>query len=235
MSRTRPNRFYYNDLHLFGVSMIFTDIKNYQSLIEDFLESQKAKLEAEFNETDIVIESKKAGKFHQEYHEHLLNSYIDRHRELGELFPHNFRAFFLTQVIAIIEAEFKKLTNGYGEFKNQSFSVDDLGGTDDLEKCKKYLNSITQIDFSEFEPEWQFVKNCKILRNKIVHQEGFVKISDTKLMGFINEVSSLEFDEQRENQKEVKIKIINKQLIDKLLSSGEELIEKLIDRLDYSS
>lgn len=106
--RKSTDKYYYNDLQLFGVSMIFNDAKNYQSLIENFLESQRAKLEAEFSQTDIEIESKKAGEFHQEYFEHLLNSYIDRHRELGEFFPHNFRAFFLTQVIALIEAEFKK-------------------------------------------------------------------------------------------------------------------------------
>ena len=236
MSRTDKTSFIdYKFLHLFGVEMIFTDIKNYQNLIETFLHDEKKKFEDGFSNESIEEESKKAGEHHNEYYEHLLNSYIDRHRELADVFPNNFRAFLLTQVISVIESELKKICNHYGVNNNQKFDVDDLAGSNDLEKCKTYLKTISNVDFGKFNTEWLFIKKCKIIRNKIVHSDSKVKLTD-EIMSFIKSNSSISYEEPKYLPEDtIQFQIINKDLADELIKKGQDFFIKLLEELKYSS
>jgi len=219
----------YNELHLFGVDIIFNDLNNYQNLIEGFLEKQKDQVEKDFNETDLELESKKADENSDAYYLHLIDFYSERHHEIAKLFPHNFRATFLTQIISVIESELKKICDHFGHHKNQLFKIDDMRGIDDLQKCKDYLKRIADINFEGLNIEWQYIKNCKSLRNKIVHQDGRVNKKDEKLMGFIKGSSSLEVQESNSiHGDDIEFIIIDNKLIEKLLVAAKDFFIKLL-------
>jgi len=219
----------YNELHLFGVDIIFNDLNNYQNLIEGFLEKQKEQVEKDFNETDLELESKKADENSNSYYLHLIDFYSERHHEIAKLFPHNFRASFLTQVISVIESELKKICDHFGHHKNQLFKIDDMRGTDDLEKCKDYLKRIADINFEELSIQWQYIKNCKSLRNKIVHQDGRIKRKDEQLMNFIKGSSSIEVQESPSiNDNDIEFIITDNKLIEKLLNTAKDFFITLL-------
>lgn len=219
----------FNELHLFGIDIVFTDLNNYQNLIEGFLEQQKGQVEKDFKESDLELESKKADENANEYYLHLIDFYAERHHEISRLFPHNFRASFLTQVISVIESELKRICDHFGYHKKQLFTIDDMRGTDDLEKCKDYLKRIADINFDVVNIEWQYIRNCKALRNKIVHQDGRVKNSDQNLINFIRGNSSIEVEESPSIYDDhVTFTIIDKKLIEMLLIAGKDFFIKLL-------
>jgi hypothetical protein len=226
----------YNELHLFGIDMIFNDLNNYQNLIESFLEKQKQQVEKDFNESDIEAESKKADENSDAYYLHLIDFYSERHHEIARLFPHNFRASFLTQTISVIESELKKICDHFGNHKRQLFRIDDMKGTDDLEKCKDYLKRIAAVSFDDLNVHWQYIKHCKGLRNKIVHQEGRVKISDHSLVNFIRSCPSLEVEARSLNSNDhISFVIADKILIDNLLTAARSFFIILLrEKIVYS-
>lgn len=238
MSKRSKTQFFSNNefahLQLWGIDMLFNDLKNYQALIENFLLQEKQKLEEEFEKTDFELESKKAGDNHREYYNHLIDSYSERHHEIAGLFPHHFRCFFLTQAISVIESELKKVCNYHGKYKKQKFTVDDLKGSDDLEKCKDYLSHVADIDFKDLANEWQFIKNCKALRNKIVHQDGKVKIEHKALVQFIDQHPSISYEEQL-NSHFVSFTIDDNTLAVDLIKNSINFFQKLIDKLQSDS
>jgi pterin-4a-carbinolamine dehydratase len=220
----------WNKLHLFGIDLIYTDLRNYQNLIEGFLSKEKRELEKDYDEADLEKEAEKAGAEKEQYFQHLIDSFAERHHEISRQFPHNFRASFLVQVISVIESELKKICNHYGNHKNQKFVVDDLKGSNDLEKCKNYLTSITEIEFKEYSGEWSFINQCKLLRNKIVHHDSVIKRTDKNLITFADNNDSIELLNFEElHYENIEFLIVNSKLIDELLISSEKFFRKLLD------
>ncbi|MDB9382284.1 hypothetical protein PN465_08615 [Nodularia spumigena CS-584] len=233
MSRRDNAGFQYSEfinLQLFGIDMLFNDLKNYQNLIEDFLSREKKKLEEEYDVIDFELESKKAGDNHREYYNHLIDSYSERHHEIAGLFPHHFRCFFLTQTMAVIEAEFKKLCNSYGHYKGQKFYVEDMKGSSDLEKCKEYIVNLHPMDFNDFADDWQFIKNCKELRNKIVHEEGLIKKTNKAIVQFIESHPSLSHSKYVTGDL-LNFSIENNALALELLNHAENFFQVLLYKL----
>jgi hypothetical protein len=234
MSRTSQRSqdyHYFADLQIFGIDIIFNDLNNYQNLIESFLQKEKESLEKEFNATDLELESKKAGENHREYYSHLIDSYSERHHDIAGLFPHHFRCFFITQTMSVIEAELKKICNYHGSRSQQKFKVDDMKGSSDLERCKFYITHISGIQFRDFQIEWDFILNCKLLRNKIVHEEAKVKRENKELLKFINIHPSLAHDENFDEGNPISFTIENNTLAKDLLKHGKDFLLKLVEKL----
>jgi len=230
-SHTSNDYQYIADLQLFGIDILFNDLNNYQNLIESFLQKERENLEEEFSSTDLELESKKAGENHREYYNHLIDSYSERHHDIAGLFPHHFRSFFITQTMSVIEAELKKLCNYYGSRSKQKFKVDDMKGSSDLEKCKFYITHISGVKFRDFQNEWDFILNCKLLRNKIVHEEAKVKRENKELWKFINNHPSLTHDENVAEGDSVSFTIEDNALAKDLLKHGKEFLLKLVEKL----
>ncbi|WP_272151390.1 hypothetical protein [Tenacibaculum aiptasiae] len=225
----------WTEIQLFGIELIFSDLKKYQILIESFLSKEKKELEKDFSESDLKKEAKKAGKKKDQYYQHLIDSYSEKHHEITKQFPHSFRASFLVQIISVIESQLREICNQYGNQKKQKFKVDDIKGSNDLEKCKLYLTTITDIDFKIYSREWQFIKQCKLLRNRIVHHNSTIKIKDKNLIDFVKNTKSIEFLNYEESfeQEElyyinIEFIIVNNELIDKLLVLSKEFFNKLL-------
>lgn len=219
----------WDKLQLFSIDIIFMDLRNYQNLIEDFLSNKKNELEENYNQIDLEKEAAKAGPNKDQYYQHLIDSFAERHHEISRQFPHNFRASFLIQIVSVIESELKKICNHYGASTHQKFRVDDLKGHDDLEKCKIYLKTTVGLNFINFEKEWNYIKLCKLLRNKIVHNDSTIKRTDNNLINFSKKSESIEFlNYEYTDDLQIEFIIVNKKLIDKLLDSSKHIFNILL-------
>ncbi|MDO6804016.1 hypothetical protein Q4595_16340 [Wenyingzhuangia sp. 1_MG-2023] len=214
-------------------SIVFDDLRKYQNLIENFLVTQKINLEEKNFEVEINNKMNDSEKY-DKYLE-LVGSEneekFENYHEIARMFPHNFRVSFLTQIISVVETKLNKICDDLGTIKNQKFMVGDLKGSNDFEKCKEYLKKISDIDFNTINNEWEYVLQCKSLRNNLVHSGNSIKMNNKKLVNFIENNESFECDyveyiDEKENI--ISFVIINSKLIDKLIDKSQNLFEKLL-------
>ncbi len=181
---------------------------------------------------EIANESKKWEPYEKEYYDHLSDQFFERHWEISELYPHNFRASFLIHIISFIEYELKKICDYYHETSKTDFSISDLKGNSEIEKAKIYLTNVCKVDFSKLNPEWNFINTCKLIRNKLIHQQGILNETDKELNKFIQKTTFIKI---REPVSQVKMYNLSNQIIihskdlnNQLLKSTEDFFEKLI-------
>jgi hypothetical protein len=212
----------------YTVDMIFSDIESYQNCIEPFLENEIKKISDNFDKERV----NKPKEYSDEYDDWLFDIYLNEYHQFRNIITNNFRGLLITQIISIIENELKLICNRYGTNNNQKFKVDDIVGNSDLEKCKTYLKKISEIDFGKFNEEWLFIKNCKIIRNKIVHNDSKVHLDDKIIMDFIEKNCSISYENQPYLEKNTaQFKIINRGLTDELIRQGKEFFIKLLKEL----
>lgn len=231
----------YSKLHLFGIELAFLELHGYYKVMEDFLDNEKLRLETRFSEEDLLEEAKTNLEFPREYYNHLQNQYSERHWELSILYPHNFRASFLGQIISFIEFELKKICDFYQTLNNEIFGINDLKGGSDIENCKKYLQKVCNVDFEKLQPEWNFINNAKTIRNKVTHHQGIIDLKDNDLKKFVNSHKGLSFKEDNLTVSKNEIThytliICRKDFCDELLTITELFFKKLFeDQLKHIS
>jgi len=234
----------YSRIHLFGIELAFIELGNYQSAIEKLLETEKNNLERTFNEKDIYQKAKDKSEFQSEYYNHLLDEYSERQWELTVLYPHNFRASFLTQIISFVEFELKKICDHHHIVNNTVFSIGDLKGNSEIEKCKRYLSKVCNVNFSNLEPEWKFIDDCRIVRNKIIHHQGIFQNIDRdfqRLNEFVKGQIGIRYREDMSATKSKNLTgftliIDSKDFCENLLSKTEVFFKRLLnEELKYSS
>ncbi|MDO6760798.1 hypothetical protein Q4566_11350 [Tamlana sp. 2_MG-2023] len=219
--------------------IIFEDLRKYQNLIETFLNTQKKELEENIIEVKVNEKLNDSEKYEKYLNLIGTESYekFEKYHDIARLFPHNFRVSFLTQVISIIERELKKLCNDLGTIQRQTFTVADLKGTNDFLKCKEYLKKITNIDFNSINAEWEYILQCKSLRNNLVHADNVIKMDNKKLINFIKNNDSIDYEHEEFIDKKEDIMtfvIVNSKLIDELINKSQKLFENLLI-LKYNS
>lgn len=227
----------YSKLQLFGIEMIFVDFKNYQNLIETFLNDKRVELEKDFDKDDLTKTIDLNSESNQLYRDHLLDQFSERHREISVIFPHSFRVSLLTQIVSFIEFELKEICDFYGSKLGETFRLQDLKGNSDFEKAKTYLVKTAKINFDNLNPEWLFIDNCRQLRNKLVHNQGYIMSSDAQIMTFIKGLDSIILNDAAFAGEQAQVIIIqNRTLIDRLIELAESFFKKLLyTELKYGS
>jgi len=233
MNETQSTILNYSEFHLFGIELAFVEFKNYQNTIENFLELEKQSLEKSYRDKISELNENDNKSWNR-----IAENYSEKYSDISRIFPHNFRASFLIQIISFIEHELKEICEQY-EFSNKTkYSINDLKGNNDIEKAKQYLTKSCNVNFDKLNPEWQFILMVKRIRNKLVHHQGFVKKTerDWKLFNDFNGKKEFyEFSPKGEFVESPKLVIRNRLLNDELLKNTERFFKKLLElELKYS-
>jgi len=213
---------------LFGLEFALADFKKYQTFIENFLEIEKNQLDESYKKNLSELNQKDSKKINE-----IAEKYYYKSGEIATLFPHNFRASFLIQIITFIEHELKLICEHYEFEKQTKYSINDLKGNNEIEKAKQYLEKTCNVNFDNLNSEWQFILKIKRIRNKLVHFQGFVKKTekDWKIFNdFNNKPKYFDFTPKGELVEEPKLIIKNRLLIDDLLLITEKFFKKLLEK-----
>lgn len=223
------------ELKLFGIEMVFEGFRNYQTLMESFLEVEKSNLENSYNEEEIAKEAKQAGEYEEQLYMHIVSGYVERFEEISMLYPHNFRASFLIQIFSFIEYELKMICKYHHQLNKTDYSIKDLKGNSDIEKAKTYLVKSCKIDFNNLEPEWSFINQIRMIRNKLIHHQGEVIVGDVDrkpILSFLKKNDFIEtkepFEEGDIDKKKFTILIKNRKLNEALLEKSKSFFKKLL-------
>ena len=155
---------------LFYVELSIISFRNYLNLVENNFESQKKILLEKYNEHYKQYDD--SNNF-----DSFLHRTNDQLYELEQEFIQRFRQSILIQTFSYVENELRSICTAHSSATGSIYSVNDLKGSSDLDKIKKYLLKSMNIEISKF-IDWQFINSLRILRNKIVHENSTIQISD---------------------------------------------------------
>ena len=218
----------YSEFLLLGIEFSLGDFKKYQITIEDFLAKEQKTLEESYSKNLEELDQDDHKKYNQ-----IAQDYYYRSGDIATLFPHNFRASFLIQIITFIEHELKLICEHYEFEKQTKYSINDLKGVNEIGKAKQFLEKSCNVNFQNLDKEWQFILKVKRIRNKLVHSQGFVKKSekDWKVFNdFNNKLKYFDFSPKGELVEEPKLIIKNRLLIDDLLKITNTFFNKLLGK-----
>ena len=80
---------------------------------------------------------------------------------------------FFTTSFALFQSELEMMCNFAKERTGTPFSVEDFGSRDYTNNAKVYLEKLN-VTFPRDTPEWRKIRIYQGIRNKIMHEDGFV-------------------------------------------------------------
>jgi len=123
-------------------------------------------------------------------------------------------------IFSIFESLIKEVCIEIGQNHQSKIQHHDLKGNDDLSRYKKYLTNVIGLDFRKIESSFTKIKQQKIIRNYIAHNNGIIE--NPNKIQIIQGIAI--------NNKQI---IINdKSFFDFLLEAIEDFFEKLLIEMD---
>ena len=105
---------------------------------------------------------------------------------------------FFTISYALFERELIWLCNFAQQHSGSPFSVRDLGHRDYINRTKVYLETLG-IEFPKTSPEWNKIRIYQGIRNKLIHEGGYVDgnwkyLNDSQTMGIVSNIGVVSGD-----------------------------------------
>jgi len=225
----------YCQIHLYGIEMAFSELREYYDVIEKGLASESGKKIKDYNER---YETMLASNTEEGWAAHLDSQYIEQVVLLDYYFPHAFRSSFLIQIFSFVEFELKEICNHHHDTLKTDIAIADLKGGSDLEKAKTYLSKICKVDINDLQPEWNYLLEIRRVRNTLVHHSGIIAPdnSDRKiLLSFIEKENGIEVKEKPTERKpdltkeDLTIMITGQGFNGRLLANAERFFKKLLE------
>jgi hypothetical protein len=129
-------------------------------------------------------------------------------------------------IFSFFEGLLKEICGNIELNNNFKLKIKDLNGKDDIMKYYNFLVKIYEIDSSQIEPLLTPIRNLKIIRNKIAHQNG--TISESEKIS-INQVKGIRLDNIGG---QYIIKIIDTIFLKNLIKTMEIFFSALIKTID---
>lgn len=167
--RPEPS-FYFDGGDLFYIELSIISFRNYIALVEKGFDAQKKDLSIKYEEHYKTLNG--ANKFNS-----LLHTTSSQLMELEQEYIQRFRKSIIIQIFSFLESELKSICNSHAVSTKSIYVVNDLKGYSDLDKIKKYLINSMDIDLVKFD-QWKFINNLRLIRNKIVHENSTIKITN---------------------------------------------------------
>ena len=217
--------------HQFEIDLTLEEFKKYHMFIEDFLEKEKNELDKAY-----TIKLSQLEKNDNDGYSKILEEHFNKREHIIDLFPHNFRASFLIQIVTFIESTLFSICLQYEAVNNTKYSIQDLKGNSDMEKAKMYLSKSCGVTFEKLNPEWQFILVLKKLRNSLIHNQGHVKKNEkdwTILNNFNSKNEYYKFGHISEYNEAPRFILKSKKLTEHSLIITEKFFCKLLNQIDY--
>ncbi len=118
----------------------------------------------------------------EEYDQEIAILYQEHEQKFGNFFPNRINYSFIVTLYSFIESSTNKLFDDYSKWKKLPFALDGFEG--DLgTKISRFLLCFKKE--MKFDIGIQTIKEIALVRNNIVHQNGYVGGDDNKLKRFI--------------------------------------------------
>lgn len=146
------------------IEMELSDIEDYINEISSELKTKQEKLEKDYDEASSEVEEDAEFDIHS-YFEDDLHKYF-------KVFPvYTYNPLLLT-IYGQFENWLKKLCDLNSRKGFSKVKVADLAGNNYIEKSRRYLTLVAEIDLEDTKSEWQRITEIQKMRNTIAHNDA---------------------------------------------------------------
>lgn len=214
--------FDFNEIRLFKNESLYSteyQIKLKVAALKELISDDENSISRIQDGLDILFKKIKVQKIPVEQEDIFENHLIDRELIIGNLILQK-RYSTCLLIFAVFESILKEICGEIEAKTDSKIKASDLRGGDDLSRYKNYLLKVFGSNFSEIESYFSKLKQQKIIRNKIAHENGIVKNSNE-----IHAVKGL-------NIKHARINIEGKGYFDYLIENIERFFDQLLIEID---
>lgn len=184
-------------------------------ILQDIIDTELGDIEKYINEVadDISVKQKKVDLDFETALKKVDNEEIERVNTFFEDDIHKYHKILpiytfnptLLMLYGLLETWLKKLCDYHHKRRFSNIKVSDLAGNNYIEKSRKYLNLVADIDIESTETEWREIVLAQKIRNCIAHNNSNIitnrqaKIEKQELYNIIKEDNRFDFDERQGN------------------------------------
>lgn len=172
----------------YGLESIRTEL----SFLDDYIDETAVTLTRK--QKDIEQAYEKAKKEGSDDTGELDMYFSDEFHRYHELFPTFTYNSILVSQFSFFESRLKFLCELYDRNKFSNVKPSHLSGSD-IEKYKRYLTVVAEINFDELQEKWKSITDIKKLRNAIVHNSAKIinEKGNDNIIRFINSDKRIEY------------------------------------------
>lgn len=175
------------------------DLENIKSFIEEisgYISDKQKEIEDSYN---TVI-----NEFEEEINNEIDPSFFfdDEMHKYNKVFPKHYFNPLLLSLYSLFENWLKQLCDLDSKRGFSNVKVSDLAGNNYIEKSRKYLSIVAELNLTEIEKDWQKIKQIQKVRNAIAHNNSNIDTYKNKdidkqdLFSFIKNDERIEFDKK---------------------------------------
>ncbi|RKD89670.1 hypothetical protein [Mangrovibacterium diazotrophicum] len=148
------------------------ELNNLKSFIEEisiYINDKKNETEKNYNDALKDLQSENESEIDVDFY------FDDEFHKYNEIFPkHHFNPLLLS-IYGLFESWLKRLCDLDNRRGFSNIKVNDLAGGNYIEKSRKYLNVVAELNLDETEKIWQKIKQIQKVRNAIAHNNSNIK------------------------------------------------------------
>lgn len=177
--------FFYQDKILSDLE----EVHEYYDRVEYFFDNDAEKLEQEFENKAEKINLSDSNQRHD-----LIAKYGREIIDSQSAFPELLKNSLLITIYSLTEIHLSEICRFFERKNISKIKLKDLNGKG-IEKSKKFLTKIAEIDFSSINSQWNFLKSLNLIRNNLVHNGSILpKDADHKLNRIVESCPKLSGD-----------------------------------------
>lgn len=217
----------FSDLYYFreDIKMIFNAEKKIIENSENYSKNLIADLKIKVKKDNNLLLSPKSEQDYMDQAQYYDHYYGETETFIEQLFENQRKAAILS-TFSLIEGQLKVLCKLIQNEFNFKIKLNDLNGSDYINRYWIYLTKVFEINPSDLEALYAPIKEKKYIRNKIAHSNSMIEAGKVK---FINDIPGLKVISYSDDHK---VKITSFTFIESLMQNGEDFFNKLIKVVD---
>lgn len=122
----------------------------------------------------------------------------EEHQKYHKTFPAITYNSILVSQFSFFENELRDFCDLDARKNFSKIKISDLYGSD-IEKCKRYITLVAEINFEDFDEIWKQILIIQNLRNSIVHKSSKLDSTKSHIIKFVKSEKRLKYNEELEN------------------------------------
>ncbi|OIN06172.1 hypothetical protein BFS86_19340 [Shewanella algae] len=137
-----------------------------------------------------------AATMDQDQAEEYLEYMSDEYWELADKLPSIQRKSELISIYTLLENGLNQICSIYEYHLSNPVKLADLSSHGIIDKSKKYLEKVAQINFPSQTSDWEEIKKVQQIRNAFVHRDGLIKSNNQEIINYVNRSNYLSLKNQ---------------------------------------
>lgn len=200
------------------------ELRQFIEEIAFFFETKMFEVETDYLSAINAVEEKER--------ENIEFLYEDDFQKYGRSFPKQYYNPILLSLFSLLESWMKRICELENHDSSSHVKITDLSGNNYIEKSRKYLMLVAELDLSDADKLWSKIREIQKIRNAIIHNESNIlidknrKLEKQDLYNLIKKDVRFEF-----NQSNGDFYIKNKEYLVEVIQTITDYLDIILDKI----